>query len=247
MDIALHLTFFIPQGLTMSQIKKHFGKIKSTDRRCVVVFMQLPDALDKALIIDVEALPPRFEQIISEILNAPAGQNEKNLADYMNTRQVPETGRSVLNEFHANGFLRVEPITNVIMLPNPSQPIPLVDILKSMGTLPDSVEMDAVKEADKFNIIVNNLNASKSEERMQMASNMLYEAELLEAEAAKKREQAYQYVPAMRPPKKTNAMAAPTVAVATTADEAVAETKKSGRGGDRRSSTKSEKQPKAAE
>jgi hypothetical protein len=201
----------------MSQIKKHFGKIKSTDRRCVVVYMQLPDALDKALIIDVEALPPRFEQIISEILNAPAGQNEKNLADYMNTRQVPETGRSVLNEFHA--------ITNVIMLPTPSQPIPLVDILKTMGTLPDSVELEAVKEADKFNIIVNNLNATKSEERMQMASNMLYEAELLEAEAAKKREQAYQYVPAMRPPK-TTATHAVDVTVATTAGEAVAETKK---------------------
>jgi hypothetical protein len=243
MDNTRHLAFSIPQGSSMTpQIKKHFGKIKSTDRRCVVVFMQLPDALDKALIIDVEALPPRFEQIISEILNAPAGQNEKNLADYMNTRQVPETGRSVLNEFHANGFLRVEPINNVIMLPTPNQPIPLVDILKTMGTLPDSVEMEAVKEADKFNIIVNNLNATKNEERMQMASNMLYEAELLEAEAARKREQAYAYVPAMRPPKKGAPVA--DVTVATTAEEAVVEAKKSGRGGDRRSTAK---QFKAAE
>lgn len=227
----------------MSQIKKHYGKIKSTDRRCVVVFMQLPDAPEKALIIDVEALPPRFEQIISEILNAPAGQNEKNLADYMNTRQVPETGRSVLNEFHANGFLRAEPISNVIMLPTPNQPIPLTDILKSLGTLPETVEAQQVQEAEKFNTIVNNLHAGKNEERMQLASNMLYEAQLLEAEAAKKREQAYQYAPSMRPNKKASvatSVEAP-VTVATSAEDAVVETKKSGRGGDRRSkSVKSE-------
>jgi hypothetical protein len=224
----------------MSQIKKHVGKIKSTDRRCVIVFMQLPDAPDKALIIDVEALPPRFEQIISEIVNAPAGQAVRDLADYMNTRQVPETGRSVLNEFHANGFLRVEPVSNVTMLPVPHQPIPLTEVLKSMGILPASVEEQQARETEQFNVIVNNLNATKNEERVQLASNMLYEAELLEAEAAKKREQAYQYAPSMRPPKKgtvATQTSEAAITVATTAEDAVVETKKSGRGGDRRSKT----------
>jgi hypothetical protein len=222
----------------MSQIKKHIGKIKSTDRRCVIVFMQLPESQDKALIIDVEALPPRFEQIIAEIVNAPAGQEARNLADYMSTRQIPETGRTVLTEFHLNGYLRTEPVANVIMLPTPNQPIPLTEVLKSMGTLPESVEKQQEVEAEKFNAVVNNLHAGKAEERMQMATNMLYEAELLEAEASKKREQAYQYAPALRPQVKSRAETQAneaTVVVATTAEDAVAEPKKSGRGGDRRS------------
>jgi hypothetical protein len=109
-----------------------------------------------------------------------------------------------------------------------------------MGILPASVEEQQARETEQFNVIVNNLNATKNEERVQLASNMLYEAELLEAEAAKKREQAYQYAPSMRPPKKgtvATQTSEAAITVATTAEDAVVETKKSGRGGDRRSKT----------
>jgi hypothetical protein len=163
------------------------------------------------------------------------------LADYMNTRSIPETGRTVLTEFHVNGFLRAEPITNVTMMPTPNQPVPLTEVLKAMGTLPEGVAVQQAQETEKFNAVINNLHAGKAEERLQMATNLLYEAELLEAEAAKKRESAYQYAPSLRPfVKNTNAVqntVEPTVVVATGTEDAVAQPKKSGRGGDRRSKT----------
>jgi hypothetical protein len=181
------------------QIRKHYGKVKSTDRRCAVVFMQLPDSPEKALIIDIESLPPRFEQVMAEIIDSKEGQESGDLATYMNTRQIPETGRTVLNEFHANGWLRTEPITNIVMVPNAHNPISLVDLLQAMGRLPDAVKNTLAEHNQKFNSVVNNMNAAKEEERRRMAENLLMEANLLEQEATRKRESAYQYSPELRP------------------------------------------------
>lgn len=184
-------------------IKKHFGKIKSTDQRCVVVFMQLPDDPEKALIVNTESLPPRYEQMLMEVVESPEGQQEKDVANTMNRRMVPETGRTVLSEFHARGLLRSEPIDNILMLPRPNTPFPLRDILTEMGALAARVEgaNNAAGEV-KYNPITANQAAGKTEESLAMARNMLMEAEMLQNEANKKREQAYQYAPSLRPSSK---------------------------------------------
>jgi hypothetical protein len=217
----------------MSQMLKHVGKVKSTDRRCVVVFMQLPQDPKTALIIDVESLTPRFEQIIREMVESSEGQGVDTFADFMTRRNVPETGRNVLNEFHANGLMRTEPIDNIILVPFPNQPIPLIDVLEAKGTLPDGFKQKQAQEAENFNAVVNNLKAMREEERLTMAQNILFEADLIENEAKLKREEAYRIAPELRP---RNAQAKPSVEIAT-AEGVDAQPKKSGRGGDRRSST----------
>lgn len=187
----------------MSDITKHVGRIKSSDQRCVVVFMQLPDDLEKALIVNVEALPERYEQLVMEVLNSPEGQQSSNLADTLTRRIVPETGgSSVLMELHKRGFMRAEPIDNIIMFPKPNTPFPLRDILKAMGKL-DGVEAPVVVDqdqgVDKFNQHVANKNATVTEEKMATAMNILAEAEMLQIEANRKREQAYKIAPQLRP------------------------------------------------
>lgn len=181
-------------------IKKHVGKIVSSDQRCVVVFMQLPEDQEKALIINTEALPPRFEQMLMEVVESPEGQQEKDLANTMNRRMVPETGRTVLAEFHARGLLRPESVDNIVMMPRPNTPFPLRAILEQMGALAAKGEQVANAQGDvKYNPVTANLDAGKNEERMAMARNMLMEAEMLQAEADKKREAAYRHAPSLRP------------------------------------------------
>src|SRR5690606_30407520 len=114
----------------MSVIKKHVGKIKSTDQRCVVVFMQLPEDKEHALIINVEALQPRYEQLLLEVVDSAEGQNEKVLAKAMARRTVPETGRTIMEEFHMRGLMRAESVDNIIMMPRPNMPIPLTVVLQ---------------------------------------------------------------------------------------------------------------------
>jgi hypothetical protein len=185
-------------------IKKHVGKIKSTDTRCVIAFMQLPDNKEKALIIDVEALPPRYEQLLLSVVDSAEGQAETDLASAMARRVVQDTGNTVLVEFHRLGMLRAESIDNIILLPQPNTPYPLRDILEQLGRLAPTeaavASQTAQTDADvKYNPVINNMNAAERDQRAQQAINFIAEAEMLEAEANKKREQAYRLVPEMRP------------------------------------------------
>lgn len=177
-------------------IKKHVGKIKSSDQRCVVVFMSLPDEPDQALIVNIEALHPRFEQMVLDVVDSTEGQAERDLASALARRTVPETNRSILEELHARGLMRKESVDNIIMLPRPNMPLMLRDILKEMGQEPPK---SATTVEDKFNPIAENLKADAANDRMGLAKAMLIEAEMLEAEARAKREKAYQYVPSLRP------------------------------------------------
>lgn len=181
-------------------IKKHVGKIKSSDQRCVVVFMQLPEDPQACLIVNTEALTPRFEQMLMEVVESPEGQQEKDLANTMNRRMVPETGRTVLAEFHARGLLRSEPVDNIIMMPRPNTPFALRAILEQMGALAAKDQATDQASSDvKYNPVTANLEAGKNEEAVNMGRNLLMEAEMLQAEADKKREQAYRYAPSLRP------------------------------------------------
>lgn len=188
----------------MANIKKHVGRVRSTDKRCVVVFMSLPDDKEKALIIEVESLPPRYEQILLEVVDSQEAQNENDLANAMARRMVQETGRTILEEFHLRNLMRTEPIDNIIMMPRPNTPFPLRDILEQMGTISAATTAataaeNSASEDVKYNPIINNLNAAGEQQRMLMATNLLAEAEMLQIEANKKREQAYRQVPKLRP------------------------------------------------
>lgn len=203
----------------MSQMLKHVGKVKSTDRRCVIVFMQLPDNPERALIVDVEGLTPRYEQIIRELVESKEGQEVADFAEFMTRRNVPETGRNVLNEFHVNGLLRSEPVDNIIMMPFPNQPIPLVDVLEAKGTLPSVFKQKQAQELENFNAVVSNLKAMREEERLKLAHGILYEADIIEQEARAKREEAYKIAPELRPRQKSTVT--PQVTIENTAEEVV--------------------------
>lgn len=198
----------------MANIKKHVGKVKSTDKRCVVVFMQLPEEKGHALIIDVEALQPRYEQILLAVVDSQEGQNENDLASAMARRTVQDSGRTVLEEFHRQGLMRKEPIDNIIMMPRPNAPFALRDILQQLGKL-DDLPTDAPSTPNdnaevKYNAFTTNMNAQGEEKRQAMAMNFLMEAQLLDTEANKKREQAYAVAPELRPKKASKPAAAQT-------------------------------------
>lgn len=191
-------------------IKKHVGVIKSTEQRCVVVFMQLPEDKTKALVINTESLTPRFEQMIMDIVNSAEGQEANTLADVFYRRTVPETGRSVLEECHVQNLLRAESIDNVIMLPRPNNPFPLRDILTQMGQLTEIDQTQGTEQTqEEYNHHAANQQAASADERIQMANNFLFEAKMLEEEAQKKREMAYQYAPSLRPKARTRTPVAP--------------------------------------
>src|SRR5579859_654766 len=201
----------------MAEYMKHIGRLKNTDQRCVIVFMQMPGLEDHALVINTEALPPRYEAHLMEVLESPEGQASQDLAQVMSRRFMPETQRDLLNDFHFQGYLRREPIDNIILFPRPNMPFALRDVLTKMGrSVPERMEpiqptraqIEEIYSSDpsnseaarhKFNPYTNNQGAASAEHSLGIANNMLIDAQLLEEEASRKRQEAYRLAPELRP------------------------------------------------
>jgi len=185
----------------MSEIKRHIGKTTNTDRRLVVVFMQIPGREDHALVIDTDALPHRFHDDLMAVVEGE-GQAVANLGDLLGRRVMPYSGENMLATLHANNALQAVPVANVLMLPQPNRPIALPELLKMMGksTTESAPPVEEVKTTEyRDNRIVENQAIDRNNEKYQIASNILLEAQMLTEEAARKRESAYEIYPALRP------------------------------------------------
>jgi len=181
---------------------RHVAKIANTDQRCVVAFMQIPGKEDHALVIPTDTLPPRFEQAVMDILKSPQGQQEEDFAIALSRNLMPDTGQNILETLHTQGRLMPVPVQQVLMMPTPNNPVRLSTILESLGRLPDQQTKNLLKQYSehKFNPHEHNQMVASTEKSRNIARGLLVEAELLELEGRKKREQAYNLDASLRPP-----------------------------------------------
>lgn len=177
----------------MSDMKRHVGRLNNTGQRIVVVFMQLPNDPEHALVIPTDTLPLKYENALMALLESPEGQNEENLSSLLGRRPMIDSTKSVLQAFHEAGLMQRIPIDNITMLPKANMPFALRYVLEQMGRLGEKPT-----EMDKYNPFAAQAAALSDEDKKTMANNLLIEAGLLETEALKKREQAYTYVPELR-------------------------------------------------
>lgn len=276
----------------MSAPQRHIGRMARTDQRLIVIFMQIPDREDHALIVASDSLPPRFEQALMQVVQSPEGQNAQDLGTVLARRLMPDTNASLLTTLHTAGLLQPVPVDNIVMFPLPNQAYPLRKILESMGRLiqpqtpqfqnpygdqfadplanqspygtdlgpdpndprflaesaseyadpyaeaaalaqqtnpyasqPPVATGDIYAQTDRFNQHVQNQNAGVNERNLGIANNLLIEAQMLESEANRKREQAYAQAPSLRPaPPPAPRAAAPRRAPVATAPVAAAPT-----------------------
>lgn len=178
----------------MSGVLRHIGKTANTDRRLVVVYMQIPDREDHALVVDTDSLPSKYHDDLMQLVQGE-GQKTTVLADLLQRRIMPSTGLDILTTLHHAGQLQAVPAANVIMMPYPNQGIPLPKILEVMkGEPAPEAEIEHTE-----NRIIENQNIEKYDAQESIAKNLLIEADMLAAEAHAKREKAYSMVPALRP------------------------------------------------
>lgn len=180
-------------------MKKHIGKIANTDQRCVVVYMQIPGREDHALVVSTDNLPPRFEQALMTIVESKEAQAETTLGTVMQRRVLPDTGENLLQALHERGMLRAVHVDQVVMMPVPNMPFPLRGILRDLGRHVPG-EAPAKEAVERFNPHANNTAALDHETKLNIARNLLVEADMLSSEAANKREKAYAFAPELRRP-----------------------------------------------
>ena len=177
---------------------KHVARVANTGQRCVVAFLQIPNKEDHALVIPTDNLPPRFEQAVNDVLKTPEGQQEYDFGNALGWHLMPDTHETILEALHKTGKLVPVPVTNVTMLPMPNMPQKLSTMLEQLGRLPQQ-QMPTDFETQKFNPHTYNQQSESSENKRAIARGLLVEAEMLEAEAKKKRDQAYAADTSLKP------------------------------------------------
>lgn len=186
--------------MAIEGLKKHAGLLKNTGVRVAVVFRKLPNDDKTCLIVETERLPDSYHDYVIQTLNSREASETNDFYEVLNRRTFPD-GTNCLTSLHQRGFLRREPVTNVTMMPLPGHAVPLelinatIDkkVDEYMARQKDQSTTDAVAEAMAL------AKTAPAVDPATLAKGLILQAELLEADAAAKREEAYTLHPDSRP------------------------------------------------
>ncbi len=211
----------------MADMVRHTGVLNNTGKNVVVAFMSLPEDPEHALVIDTDALPDNYNEALRKIVESVDGQSAENLADVLARRMTPDgSNTTMLQKLHSAGRLQKVSVDLVTMTPRRGLNWPLRQVLEAMkqqeSTQPaDLDDLDpetraqVISEMGKFNVHATNMEGTTAEGQKAEAASLIRMAELLEADASAKRQQAYKLDPSLR---KKSAAVAEEVKVVTKAD-----------------------------
>jgi len=179
--------------MAIEGLKKHSGQLSNTGVRVAVVFRKLPNDENNCLIVETERLPDSYHDYVIQCLNSREASETNEFYEVLNRRTFPD-GLNCLTALHQRGFLRKEPVTNITMYPLPGQAVPLALI---NATIDKKVDEYMAKQKAPVPTVDATLAALK--DPTAVAKGLILQAELLEADAAAKREEAYALDPESRP------------------------------------------------
>lgn len=179
--------------MAIENLKKHTGQLANTGVRIAVVFRKLPNDDTHCLIVETERLPDSYHDYLIQCLNSKEAMETNDFYEVLNRRTFPD-GLNCLTALHQRGHLRKEPVTNINMIPLPGRVVPLALI---NATIDKKLEEYTAKQNTPLEPVV--LPPVVSADPETVAKGLIMQAEMLEQDAAAKREEAYALHPDSRP------------------------------------------------
>ena len=178
---------------------KHVGQLVNTQRRCVVVFREIPDDPNHCLIVDTDALPDWMHDDVINAVQSVEGQNSAEFYEYA-ARTMFTDGSQMLNTMHARGLLKKHATTNVSMTPNRETSV----LLSELNKLIREQNGDQPAITENADTVSETSTPSEPEtlDNTDIAQGMLTQADQFEAEATRLREEAYELAPELKPKKR---------------------------------------------
>jgi hypothetical protein len=200
----------------MSTQMKHVGKIG--EKPCVVLFRQVPNEPDFALVVKTENLPDAQHDALMNVVQSAEAQEANEVSEVLDRRQFGD-GSNMLQQLHFDK--RIEKVqTNLVSLtPTPATSISLSDVNVELNKIVNNsnppLKTDPIQPADNpLNESVTNpveANAPVAEGEVnetQIALNLLQQATMLEEDASAlmndaeaKKQEAYRLNPELEPRK----------------------------------------------
>lgn len=177
---------------------KHTGKVASTGRRVVVVFPSIPEDQDNCLVVDVDALDEKYHDGLMQAVESPEGQASNKLYEVLG-RKLFWDGKNILTTLHEKGFLRRVPVDTVTLIPSPTETLPLKEFNAYQQMITETKQDTSIpKTTDSSTKAGAMQNPSDENDKDGIARNLLIQAEMLEADAQKKRAEAEAFSPGIQ-------------------------------------------------
>lgn len=187
--------------MAIENLKKHSGQLANTGVRVAVVFRKLPNDETNCLIVETERLPDSYHDYVIQCLNSKEAAETNDFYEVLNRRTFPD-GSNCLTSLHQRGFLRKEPVTNIVMLPLPGQAVPLALINATIDKKVEQyvAQQNATKTAlENAEVPPVPAISVTTDDPVAVAKGLILQAEMLEQDALAKREEAYALAPDLRP------------------------------------------------
>lgn len=173
---------------------RHLGKIASTEQEVVVHYMLIPDQTVNALVTRTDRLTGSLRSEVLSALQSAEGQSATKFADVLSRKLFADSRRGLFQVLHEQGLLETVAIDDVVMTPQGNHRIPLRTVLEAINALPTADDAN-----ERFNPHTYNAQAETGADSLQIAHNLLAQADMLEMDARAKREEAYRFAPSLRP------------------------------------------------
>ncbi len=194
---------------------KHVAKWN--DRKCLVLFREVPGEPENALLIMTGELGATQHDELISVVDSDEAQANSDLAQVLNGRNFSD-GRIMLQAIHSDGMITKAPVGEVIMTPTPNDEVPLADLNESIAQIEAGKENEKPQIADTSEIDMQQTEATRpnaltdreQEEQLGIARGLLEQADMIEqdiervqqqmiADANSKREEAYARAPELKP------------------------------------------------
>jgi len=110
----------------MSELK-HIGRVKATNKKCLVAYRTLPGDAYYCLIVPTENLPDAYHDALINLVESHAGQDAYEFAEAMDRTQFPD-GSRMLPALHSTGRLIKIATDAIEMTPTLAESITLSEL-----------------------------------------------------------------------------------------------------------------------
>jgi hypothetical protein len=110
----------------MTEIK-HVGRVKATNKKCLIAYRTLPGDAYNCLIVPTENMPDIYHDAIINLVESSAGQEAYEFAEALDRTQFPD-GSRMLPWLHVNNRLIKAPTDAIELTPVPNFSILLSEL-----------------------------------------------------------------------------------------------------------------------
>ena len=190
----------------MADMMKHVGVYG--EKPCVVVFRELPDEPENALICLSGNLDGNLHDDVMAVVDSDEGQAANEISEVLFRRRLSD-GENMLEALHSRQKLQKVPVDMVKLTPFPNQQVDLTEINKQLNNInagsnpPLKTEVDPVvaesQTADVPAVGGADTPEGIAQSMLDQASLMEEDANTLLSEAAAKKAEAYEMAPELKP------------------------------------------------